>query len=68
VWGGSVGNLSIPSLQDVEHSECRRPTYGSSGQEFRGKGVHKIPMFTFREREEKVNNDLIIPMGFLHTF
>ena len=31
------------------------------------KGVHKIPMFTFRERVEKVNNDLIIPMGFLHT-
>ena len=33
-----------------------------------GEGVHKIPMFTFRERVEKVNNDLIIPMGFLHTF
>jgi hypothetical protein len=32
-----------------------------------GDGVHKIPMFTFRERVEKVNNDLIIPMGFLHT-
>jgi|694.fasta_scaffold119374_3 hypothetical protein len=33
-----------------------------------GKGVHNIPMFTFRERVEKVNNDLIIPMGFLHPF
>jgi hypothetical protein len=33
-----------------------------------GKGVHKIPMFTDSERVEKVNNDLIIPISFLHTF
>ena len=41
--------------------DCRLLPSGS-------KGVHKILMFTFRERVEKVNNDLIIPISFLHTF
>jgi hypothetical protein len=58
----SVGNIVVIVVG-------RRTMFSSlSKTDLREFGVHNIPMFTFRERVEKVNNDLIIPISFLHTF
>jgi hypothetical protein len=64
---GVISGSKICPIKGLKCEQCSRSeTVVSSLQG--GKGVHKIPMFTDSERVEKVNNDLIIPISFLHTF